>query len=99
MWNPIAVREFSALVRDPVFRGRGVPKGDGRPVLLIPGFLAGDWTLRVLDNWLTRGAVGARAGGARGAGRGNRPAAGSAGRAPSGARKACTRCPGTRNGT
>src|SRR5215472_2258704 len=54
MWNPIAVREFSALVRDPVFRGRGVPKGDGRPVLLIPGFLAGDWTLRVLDNWLTR---------------------------------------------
>ncbi|HEX2648267.1 MAG TPA: alpha/beta hydrolase [Candidatus Dormibacteraeota bacterium] len=54
MWNPIAVREFSALLRDPVFRGRGVPRGDGRPVLLIPGFLAGDWTLRVLDNWLTR---------------------------------------------
>ncbi len=54
VWNPIAVREFSALLRDPVFRGRGVPKGDGRPVLLIPGFLAGDWTVRVMENWLTR---------------------------------------------
>ena len=54
LWDPLAIREFSALVRDPVFRGRGVPAGDGRPVLLIPGFLAGDWTLRVLDGWLGR---------------------------------------------
>ncbi len=54
LWNPLAVREFTALVRDPVFRGRGVPRGDGRPVLLIPGFLAGDWTLRVLNGWLSR---------------------------------------------
>jgi triacylglycerol lipase len=52
LWDPLAIREFSALVRDPVFRGRGVPEGDGRPVLLIPGFLAGDWMLRVLDGWL-----------------------------------------------
>lgn len=54
LWNPLAVRELSALLRDPVLRGRGVPKGDGRPVLLIPGFLAGDWTMRVLDAWLGR---------------------------------------------
>jgi len=54
LWDPLAIREFSALVRDPVFRGRGVPAGDGRPVLLIPGFLAGDWTLRVMDAWLKR---------------------------------------------
>lgn len=54
LWDPLALREFSALLRDPVFRGRGVPKGDGRPVLLVPGFLAGDWTLRVLQNWLSR---------------------------------------------
>jgi triacylglycerol lipase len=53
-WNPIAVRELTALLRDPVYRGRGVPKGDGRPVLLIPGFLAGDWTLRILHSWLGR---------------------------------------------
>ena len=52
--DPLALREFTALVRDPVFRGRGVPAGDGRPVLLVPGFLAGDWTLRVLDGWLKR---------------------------------------------
>src|ERR1051326_6157881 len=59
LWSPIAVRELSALLRDPVCRGRGVPKGDGRPVLLIPGFLAGDWTLRILHSWLGR--VGYRA--------------------------------------
>ena len=52
--DPLSLREFSALVRDPVFRGRGVPPGDGRPVLLIPGFLSGDWHLRVLNNWLGR---------------------------------------------
>ncbi|HSS60698.1 MAG TPA: alpha/beta hydrolase [Candidatus Limnocylindrales bacterium] len=52
--DPLAIREFAALVRDPVFRGRGIPAGDGRPVLLIPGFLAGDWTLRVMDAWLGR---------------------------------------------
>lgn len=54
LWDPLAIREISALLRDPVFRGRGVPPGDGRPVLLIPGFLAGDWHLRVLEGWLTR---------------------------------------------
>lgn len=54
MWDPLAIREFAALMRDPVFRGRGVPHGDGRPVLLIPGFMAGDWMLRVLDGWLGR---------------------------------------------
>jgi len=54
LWDPLAVRELSALLRDPVFRGRGVPHGDGRPVLLIPGFLAGDWTLRIMDAWLKR---------------------------------------------
>ena len=46
--------EYSALLRDPVFRGAGVPAGDGRPVLLIPGFMAGDDTLQVLQGWLRR---------------------------------------------
>jgi pimeloyl-ACP methyl ester carboxylesterase len=54
LWDPLAIREFSALLRDPVFRGRGVPHGDGRPVLLIPGFLAGDWTMRMMHSWLGR---------------------------------------------
>src|SRR5712692_11329359 len=52
--NPFAVRELSALLRDPVFRGRGVPRGDGRPVLLVPGFLSGDWSMTVMHGWLQR---------------------------------------------
>jgi pimeloyl-ACP methyl ester carboxylesterase len=54
LWDPLAIRELSALLRDPVIRGRGVPQGDGRPVLLLPGFLAGDWTMRVMHAWLGR---------------------------------------------
>jgi pimeloyl-ACP methyl ester carboxylesterase len=54
LWDPLAIRELSALLGDPVYRGRGVPRGDGRPVLLVPGFLAGDWTLRLLQGWLSR---------------------------------------------
>lgn len=44
--------EHVALLRDPVARGEGVPPGDGRPVLLIPGFLAGDLSLRSMAGWL-----------------------------------------------
>ena len=46
--------EFLRLIRDPVFRGDDVPSGLRRPVLLIPGFLAGDWTLRTQFDWLKR---------------------------------------------
>jgi triacylglycerol lipase len=46
--------EFLRLIRDPVFRGVDVPAGLRRPVLLIPGFLAGDWTLRTQRDWLRR---------------------------------------------
>jgi pimeloyl-ACP methyl ester carboxylesterase len=46
--------ELARLLVDPVFRGEGVPHGDGAPVLLIPGFLAGDESLRVLGGWLER---------------------------------------------
>jgi triacylglycerol lipase len=31
-----------------------VPRGDGAPVLLVPGFLAGDTSLGVLQGWLGR---------------------------------------------
>ena len=54
LWDPFAIREMTALARDPVGRGRGVPRGDGRSVLLVPGFLSGDWSLRVLHAWLRR---------------------------------------------
>lgn len=46
--------EHAALRRHPVFRGEGVPEGDGAPVLLIPGFLAGDVSLGVMARWLSR---------------------------------------------
>jgi len=52
--DPLALRELAALLRDPVFRGRGVRRGDGRSVLLVPGFLSGDWTLTVMHGWLER---------------------------------------------
>jgi triacylglycerol lipase len=44
--------ERAALLRSDVWQGKGVPKGDGRPVLLIPGFLAGDPSLRMMASWL-----------------------------------------------
>lgn len=46
--------ELARLLVDPVYRGVGIPRGDGSPVLLVPGFLAGDESLRVLAGWLER---------------------------------------------
>lgn len=46
--------EAAALLRDPVFRGEGVADGRGRPVVLIPGFLAGDGSLALMAHWLRR---------------------------------------------
>src|SRR5208282_4264255 len=46
--------EFGMLVTDPVFWGMNVPRGDGHPVLLIPGLLANDDYLQPLSNWLRR---------------------------------------------
>ena len=37
-----------------MFRGDGVADGRGRPVLLIPGFLAGDGSLAMMAGWLKR---------------------------------------------
>jgi triacylglycerol lipase len=44
--------DAARLLADPVLRGRGIPRGDGRSVLLLPGFLAGDYTLATLAIWL-----------------------------------------------
>ena len=46
--------EHAALRRDPVLRGEEVPRGDGAPVLLVPGFLAGDPSLATMAGWLKR---------------------------------------------
>lgn len=52
--EPRAWLELARLSVDPVFHGRGIAHGDGRPVVLMPGFLAGDQTLAVLYGWLRR---------------------------------------------
>jgi triacylglycerol lipase len=49
-----AAAEAAALVRSPVWRGDGVPPGDGRPVVLVPGFLAGSGSMELLTRWLRR---------------------------------------------
>jgi len=46
--------EYRALLRHPVLVDRREPRADGRPVLLVPGFLASDWTLGTLFLWLRR---------------------------------------------
>jgi triacylglycerol lipase len=46
--------ELARLSLDPAVLGRGIARGDGRPVVLMPGFLAGDQTLLVLAAWLRR---------------------------------------------
>jgi pimeloyl-ACP methyl ester carboxylesterase len=46
--------EASRLFRDPIFRGEGVAPAGGQPVLLIPGFLAGDGSLGPMTGWLRR---------------------------------------------
>ncbi len=53
MWREgLAGIEAAALLRSAIWRGAGVPPGEGRPVLLIPGFLAGDGSLTTLGRWL-----------------------------------------------
>ena len=46
--------ELARLLVDPVYRGEGVPRGDGAPVVLMPGLFAGDGSLSVMANWLRR---------------------------------------------
>jgi triacylglycerol lipase len=50
----LAVAEFAHLMSDPVFYGVGVPRGDGRLVLVLPGMFANDWYLEPLRFWLRR---------------------------------------------
>lgn len=45
---------FGALLRDPIYRGHQAPRGNDHPILLVPGFLAGDWTLWTMAGWLNR---------------------------------------------
>jgi pimeloyl-ACP methyl ester carboxylesterase len=46
--------ELARLLVSPVWYGARVPRGDDAPVVLVPGFLAGDPSLGVMGNWLSR---------------------------------------------
>lgn len=49
------VAEIAALRRALVYAvGEGVRDGGGRPVVLVPGFLAGDASMRTMGAWLRR---------------------------------------------
>jgi pimeloyl-ACP methyl ester carboxylesterase len=47
-------QSLAGLLCDPIFYGFNAPKGNGHPVLLIPGFFAGDWLLTTMSLWLSR---------------------------------------------
>jgi len=51
---PDYLAQLARLLADPVYRGNGVVSGKGQAVLLIPGFLAGDWSLLRMSGWLNR---------------------------------------------
>lgn len=51
-WQPAV--EFGLLLADPIYWGRGVPRGDGHAVLVLPGLLGGDAYLEPLRRWLQR---------------------------------------------
>ena len=46
--------QLSSLLCSPVYHGHQVQRGNGQPVLLIPGFLTGDWMMMVMAGWLNR---------------------------------------------
>ncbi len=46
--------EAASLLTSSLWRGQGVPRSDGQPVLLIPGFMAGDNSLALMTQWLRR---------------------------------------------
>ena len=48
------VQQLRMLLSDPLYRDNTPLRGNGDPILLIPGFLAGDWSLQVMASWLTK---------------------------------------------
>lgn len=54
LWEQRAGLELVHLLASPVYYGVGVPRGDGAPVLLLPGFLGSDGYLMPLYGWLRR---------------------------------------------
>jgi pimeloyl-ACP methyl ester carboxylesterase len=51
---PDYLLQLFLLFRDPIYRSSDAQQGVGQPILLIHGFLVGDWTLWVMAGWLRR---------------------------------------------
>src|SRR4051794_27743163 len=55
MWRESRIGfELAGLLRSPVWRGEGVADGEGQPVMLVSGLLAGDHSLNFMAGWLKR---------------------------------------------
>ena len=55
MWRESRIGfELAGLLRSPVWRGEGVADGEGQPVMLISGLLAGDHSLNFMARWLKK---------------------------------------------
>lgn len=56
--------EIGVLLANPVYRrGEGIPRGDGSPVMVIPGFLSKDLDTDIFRDWLRRAGYDARSSG------------------------------------
>jgi pimeloyl-ACP methyl ester carboxylesterase len=51
---PDYLYQLSSLLCSSVYHGRQVQRGNGQPVLLIPGFFTGDWMMTLMAGWLNR---------------------------------------------
>jgi pimeloyl-ACP methyl ester carboxylesterase len=45
---------MTRFLRSDVLAGKGIPHGEGQPVLLLPPAVAGDWLMPVMLSWLKR---------------------------------------------
>jgi pimeloyl-ACP methyl ester carboxylesterase len=55
IWHEsLAALDWVALRLSPVYAGAGIPRGDGAPVVLVPGFMASDASMFELHRWLRR---------------------------------------------
>ncbi len=58
-WTPLPIEllvafEWAVVKLSPIYKGIGVPTGDGMPIILVPGFLGDDKYLRTLLTFLNR---------------------------------------------
>jgi triacylglycerol lipase len=50
----LAFAEIASLMRDPIYRGEGLRRGDGRLVMIVPGLFGGDFYLWPMRRWISR---------------------------------------------